>query len=824
MIGAAGIGRSMTWQEKGGRTASGVLPGHGAIRLALMRTSSYPRPDTCATAPGSSTVTGRAVRPGSRRRIAGRLLGSSLLPAVLMGAAAVAVLLRYDVAPRDLLAFTAYLLLCLALPGVLLVRALWPARRTAAEEIALGLALGYAVEVLVYIAARAAGHPLSVLAWPAATYALFLGVPRLRRHWRRPQRRPAPLWWSWALALVMFYLLALGVLTFLGKNAIAWPAMATSYIDMPYHLALVGELRAHMPPTVPAVAGEPLFYHWFVYAHLAAAGWVTGIDPVVLLFRLGMPPMMAAITVLFGMVGRRVTGSYAGSLVALAGTVLMTAPNLYHGVNVGTLTWRGFQSWTGPSQTFGALLFAPVVLLAIDLSAARRRDPLRMLVFCVFVLAVMGAKATYLPPFAFGLALVAGVRLVTRRPRGPVLAMLGVTAICWAYAQFVLFGGARQAMIVAPLSLLERAWGELTGRPGAAVPVGSLLGITVVYLLCLAVTWCGALGLLARPRLLLRPAVMLLLGMGVACVGAALVFGHPHLGQLYFFGAGYPYLMMVAAYGLVTVVRRAAVTPRTVGYAVVAGVGGACLVWALCGVRTPLPPGGPEGLLYLPYAVLAAAAGAAAVVVVLTRRGVRAWAVVLVAFAAAGWPAAWSARVLSTLDRTPPGATSAEVAPVEPGAVPDGFMTAARWLRAHSSPGDLVATNVHCRWGHGHPCDSRQFWVSALAERRVLVEGWTYTGTNMSRWRPGELPELLPFWDGERLRANDAAFTAPSRTTTGLLRDRYGVRWLLADERYASRRPGLGAVAELRFRSGDCAVYHLGRRAPGVTSIPERAT
>ncbi|MFC7649840.1 hypothetical protein ACFQX6_63025 [Streptosporangium lutulentum] len=36
-------------------------------------------------------------------------------------------------------------------------------------------------------------HPLLVLAWPLATYALFLAVPRLRKHWTgRPHPRPPP--------------------------------------------------------------------------------------------------------------------------------------------------------------------------------------------------------------------------------------------------------------------------------------------------------------------------------------------------------------------------------------------------------------------------------------------------------------------------------------------------------------------------------------------------------------------------------------------------------------------------------------------------------
>ncbi|WP_344975028.1 hypothetical protein, partial [Streptosporangium fragile] len=155
------------------------------------------------------------------------------------------------------------------------------------------------------------------------------------------------------------------------------------------------------------------------------------------------------------------------------------------------------------------------------------------------------------------------------------------------------------------------------------------------------------------------------------------------------------------------------------------------------------------------------------------------------------------------------GAGAAAPAAAPAPAIPDGALAAGRWLRAHSDPDDLVATNAHCRWGREDPCDSRHLWVTALSERRVLVEGWTYTAANMSRWRPGLLTERLPFWDAELLRANDAVFHEPSAEAAGRLRDRYGVRWLFADERRGEVSPRLADVAELRFRAGGYAVYRL---------------
>lgn len=722
------------------------------------------------------------------------------------------VLSRYGVSAWDMARFAGYVGLGIALPGLLWIRAVYRPALTLTEGLALGATLGYAAEVLIYIPARALGAPLLVLAWPVGTYALFLAVPRLRRHWRRRARvRPAPLWWSWSLALTVMYLVVWTAVNFFRTQALTWPALGASFVDMPFHLALVGEVKHHMPPMVPTVAGEPLVYHWFVYAHLAATSWVTGVEPLVLLFRLAVLPMLAALVVLLALIGRRVTGSRAGSLGALAATILVTAPSLYLGSTAGVFTWKTVQSWSSPTQTFGALLFAPIVLLLIDQFEGRQRSRHTWTLLAVFLLAVMGAKATYLPLLTAGLAAVVLVEAVrwfwVPRRLLVALAMAGTTLL---FAQFVFFGGVRQGIVLDPLSIMRVTLGNLAGRDAAAVTAGAALGVTLLCVLCAAITWCGVLGLLCRPRLLLRPAVVLALGMAVAGLGAALLLGHPHLSQGYFLQAPYPYVAMVAVLGLVTVVRRARLGVRQIAVAVVAGVAAVYAIRMVFAVRVPLEPGRADFALYAPYLALLGVAALAGVALLAAGRGrLRALALVVCLVTAAGTPAAWATRVLPGTYRSPmsapPNPNGTPTAPM----IPKGVLAAGRWLRANSAPGDLVATNAHCRWGYENPCDSRVFWATALTERRMLVEGWAYTATNMDSWRDGEVVENRPFWDQDRLQANDEVFQAPSPQTVRRLRDGYGVRWLFADHR--RMRPGthLWAHAKLRFRSGDYGVYEL---------------
>ena len=219
------------------------------------------------------------------------------VPAGLVVVAAVVVLCRFGVPVAEVAAFAGHVGVGVMVPGVLLWRALGPGGGSLPVDLAAGLALGYAVEVLVYIAARAAGVPLAVVAWPVVTIGAFVVVPRLRRHWRGGGVR-VPVGWAWAMSAVVGYLLVWSAQQFYRVHGLAWPGNAAPYVDMSYHLALLGEIKHHVPPTFPMVLGERLSYHWFVYAEMAATSWVTGIEPQTLLYRLTALPMLAGLAVL----------------------------------------------------------------------------------------------------------------------------------------------------------------------------------------------------------------------------------------------------------------------------------------------------------------------------------------------------------------------------------------------------------------------------------------------------------------------------------------------------------------------------------------------
>ncbi|MFC4111802.1 hypothetical protein [Nonomuraea zeae] len=729
----------------------------------------------------------------------GRRLGSGWVPAGLVCAGAVAVLLWCGVPARDLGVFAAYLTLGVALPGTLLWRALTGGGRpgdgrspgggplsggrasagggvslggwSRAGEVAAGLALGYAIEVLAYIPARAAGLPLLVLVPPAAVLGAFACVPGLRRHWRGTggaggsgERMPA--WCAWALAGVVAYLITWSTL-FLYRLPIG-----AAYVDMPYHLALVGEVKNHVPPTLPSVLGERLSYHWFVYAEMAATSWVTGIEPVTLVYRLATLPMTAATVVLVAVLGRRLSGRWGGGVAAVAVTYFLFGPVLQEGVVFPTRSM--FTAWASPTQTFGALLFVPVMLL---LTGGWRRPALVAL--GLLLLALTGAKATFLPLLLAGLLVVVAVRwVVERRLRAEWLVPAAGTLVCLLIAQFVVFGRGAQGTAVAPFATMRTVWGVVTGvdMPAlAAEPTVPLVVLTAVHLFCLACVWGGVAGL---GRRLLEPPVLLPVGVGLAGIGAIVLLGHPSDAQLYFLEGVRPYLSVAAVCGMLAARR---VPLWLSGCMVALGVAAAVLV-SQAGVT-----GGALLRVVVPYLMLVAAALA------VWRRGY----VLAVIALLGGYALPTSAREVI-----------AHVLPEEDERavlIPQGAQEAGRWLRAHSSPDDVVATDLHCRPVAWLECDSRHFWVSGFSERRVLVEGWAYAESTLSRAKLFTTPYLMvPFADPGRLAANDAAFRKPSAAGVQLLSQKYGVKWL-----FTGINPELGKFARLRFRNATSSVYEL---------------
>lgn len=743
------------------------------------------------------------------------LASSGWVPALGLAICTVGVLVRYDTPIPDVFAFGVYVAVGIALPGMLWVRRLRGRAAHVSEDLTLGLTAGYAVEIASYVVARALGLPLLFLAWPIVTFALFAAVPRLRRYWRGSGER-APIWWSWSLSLILGVLLIYSAGTFFATHHLT--GADAPYIDMPYHLALIGELRYHVPPAIPYVAGQSLNYHWFYYAEVAATSWATGIEPVELLYRLSGLPMFVAFVVLTAAAARRLTGAHWGGPVAVAVALFGTVAGPYGWtgtpvVDTHTLAF----TWISPTNLFGLAMFAATILLFIDLFRATGRVRRgSWLLVALFLFGIAGAKASLLPILIVGLlAVLVGVAISRRRMDRRAAASLILAVAALGLATLVLYRGATGGLVIGLRSIRsfpvvdQPLAGGAPGLSSLIVPiVGSLVALGLWSFL-----WAGAYGLLARRRgSAIDPSILLLLGICAGALGAATVFWYPGLGEFYYLrGAAGAFGLLITAGIAAVVPARLRRGPLLVGVAVAAFIG----AFAVDVIRAIGPAKSPTVITAHLSGVLAAmilpivALAVVAIIAYLGLRGLQRGVPILkdaVPLLVISLIMGFSLPRAATLMIVPLTQPRTDTVPV-----PADGIAAAYWLRDHSDPSDLVATDLHCRrmLAKATTCDARHFWVSGYSERHVLVEGWAFTTRANAIGVTLDLNDgTVPFWDQALLAQNDRAFSAPSATALATLRAEYGVRWLFADLS-ASDGEALGRLADLRYRQGNFGVFEV---------------
>ncbi|MEV5706124.1 hypothetical protein [Actinoallomurus sp. NPDC052274] len=760
-------------------------------------------------APGTTVQMSRRV--GNETSKSREVLRSGWIPAALTLALAVAVSYHYGVAARQTVAFGAFAVLGVAVPGTLLARALRGHAAGLAEDVALGTALGHGMTVLAYVPARWAGLPLLVLAWPVATIVAFVMVPALRPYWRGADRADrAPIAFSWGLATFVALTVVASATSFFRAHRLAWSGHARPYVDMLFHLSVVGELKHHVPPTSPFVLGEPLQYHWFVYADMAATSWVTGIESETLLYRLFLLPVLAATVLLFAAIARRLTGRWWPALVAPGLALFALCPNpCAWAPGLGAdFVLRYSVPWCSPTQTFGVMLFASVVLLLVTILRQSRSGKGPWTMFAILITATSGAKSVFLPMLFAGLIVVSAVTLLARRRlhRPAVIAVLMVTAAL-VFAQIVIYGGASDGLVVHPLSVFSTLAADIgsTAEPSLTLK----LAVVVACVFGLGCFWIGVFLLGLRPRTLLDAPVLLLLGIGAAGFAAGVVLRFPGSSQRYFLYGATPYLCLAAVHGLAAVlprpdIARSRSVPALVG-ALAGGIAVILTVRRLDGTARPEADEmvrrivGPVTVLVLLIATLAVTL----LVAGRRRLALRAMSPGVVAAFVMGLAVPASvAHVKETWHNVSAGSPTT--------VVPPGTVEAGRWLRDHSRPDDVVATNAICTASDARVCDLNHFSVAAYTERRLLVETWIYEMRTQDRAAKEHVDDAsVPFWDGRRLADDDAAFHHPSPGTVRRLRDRYGVRWLFVDRREDPPAPGLDRVARLRYAAGDWAVYEI---------------
>ncbi|WP_132285205.1 hypothetical protein [Kribbella sp. VKM Ac-2568] len=728
----------------------------------------------------------------------------------------------------DILRYSAYFAGCVVLPGVLLLRAFAPGRRTWPEDVGTGIVVGLSYELLGWALFTAAGTQQWLVVWPAAVLVVFAAVPRLRRCWRAQDAPRLPLAWGATLAL----LLSATLLLYYGGTVSASPVPKYGgdyYQDMLWHLSIVHELGRSVPPEIPQVAGETMQYHWFADAHLASAAQIAGIDPRIVLFRLWFAPIIIGLVLAVAALARQVSGAWWTAPLAVALTTIVQRLAIWKfvgGLGASPLVFLS------PSQSFGTTISvgaAALLIGALYRGAPRRSWVIVLLVVCVSA----GSKPTAVPLLLGGTGLAALFLLVrNRRIPWPTVGV-GVALVGVTVASMLTVAGSTAGTPLRLFGALRAFPGytALTGDTAVPAPGGWIVeGLrddqqTLTWAIAILVSvvvsravWVVAFLGLAQRRTRTDPAQWWLVGTLIAAMLGFLVVDHPGFGQFYFLGSALPFAAVAAGYtihGAVTGRRRPARRVIIAG-GLLAGAALALAIKAFGNIDArPVSPAEITRAVTEPMLWLAATLAVGLVgwfVLRAVRPQVRGLGLALLMCVAVGL--ALPSRPWLEW-RNAADALTGEAPQIPVPAVPlftTDEIQAALWLERNAGGYDVVVTNTACLSRPRRPaCDARGYLVSGVGGHRTLMEGWAYTqqslanqgGTNVN-YR--QLPSPWP----DRVELTTKALTAPTPDLLETLRRDYGVRWVFADKRAGTvAERTLDRLADRRYTRGQIIIYKL---------------
>ncbi len=730
-----------------------------------------------------------------------------LAPGGLVLLAAVILLARHDVAPVTSLWYGVCLLWLVVIPGIVVARILQRRRNELLEELVVGSVVGLACLTLAWAACVGVGLPWLLWTYPVLVLLCAAVPPGRTRSALRLDRyddttTPATAWALTGLVLLPMVVLAATVFPTVPLP----PAQGLWYPDLYWHLGLTNEALHSVPPRDPMLGDERLAYHWFANAHMATLSLTSGIDTLVVSTRLWIIPIEVLATGATFALGRRLGRRDATGLVAAG---LLVVP-----LSAQPVTWLPLPAasafiFASPSQVYALPFIVVGSWLLIELVQGRSAGR-SWLLLALVLLGASGAKTSTLPVVlgGVGLGVVAVVRDRSARVRAAGAAAL-VAALVLVTAPFV--ADTSTGSTFRPGTYVARTppWHDAALDPSGRYAPVALLALAVLWTLpCTPALLVAVAGRRDRGDAFAR---WFLLGAWVAALGAFFLVSHPSSSQLYFVRGALPLFACAAAWGLTSLLElaHAGLGPRA--WVVTSMVGGAALA-SLAALRaaaggSPPPVGsGPDRIPWLALAWLAAIAlGVAIVALVRLLRSAALAAATAGGLAGAvllGGSLVGADRLGSTLGAaTRTGATPAnQLSPDQ--------IAGTTWLRDRGDDRTLLATNVHCLGGPtAAGCDTRAFWVAALSGHSTYVGGWAYTAGNQNSDSKA-LTYRRPFYDAERLRRNDGAFTDPTVEGLRALAD-HGVRWLFADRRAGPVSSRLDELAPALFRSGDITVHHL---------------
>lgn len=728
--------------------------------------------------------------------------------AILLGTLAFTALFlaQYDTPELLLLRYFAVFVISTTLPGVLMWRLLSSGGRGTLPDLAMGTGLGILLQLALWFIFVSFGIGEWLLLGSLLLLVPFIVVPKCRTYWvSAPQTERLPSWVTAALAACFSIALVRLSRTFTS----ALPPAANSWgYDQYWHLGNAASLLTRNHFIDMRVVHDPLNYHWLFSAHTASQALTTGLELPLLFTRMWILPLFALIIMIAAAIAKSLTGQWWPG-VLFAAMIILTPDSNPTGVSV---PFGSAMSVGSGSQIFAIVITLMILYMLIRFWQVGKFKVGEWLIFVALLAIAPGAKSSVLPVLICGLALGLLVSLIRRGNWKKMAVPFGVSAAVLLVVMPFL-GDDGTGSKIKLLSTLRFAdfYSDVLGLNyaestfgGGILPLSMLtkLGLvaTAVILLAYLLTFVWVIvGSAALRSTTGHEGGWVLLGMGIAGFVAMMVVDVGGMSQVYFLRMGVLGWYLLATWGLY-LLSRGVSRPAAIAFSgTVIGVFTFTMTEAL--LPQFVAPERPVLALLIIGALLFAASIAIVASLMLTKPGP---ARNTIQFGGA------TALITASLLLPITSVQVVETPAPETGAVSTEEFEAADWLRLHSDPDEIIATNTHC-WPEQNsvPCAARSFWVSGFTQRPVLVEGWAYTdAAHAARGVNGLGNSLQPFHDTELLQLNDAAFFDPSAETMAALREQ-GVTWLFAAQQRGDLADDIGTYATKVFSNEDVTIYRL---------------
>lgn len=628
-------------------------------------------------------------------------------------------------------------------PGVMTVITFIP-KTSWIERIVLGAVLGFGLLSLGgFISGWTNVFLLRFLPQLIVVIVVFFVARRNRfKLWRqalKPKETSTPIFPILLGSALGSLALLSSVLTTISSQDVNWTESWGYYVDLPWQIAIVGEVGQRNPLFFPYVSGTPLAYPFGFHSamgvlesatSISAAKFVLQIWP--LFYFLLLPALTAT-----------VTSKFTNSKKAIVLSPLLIA--LFSGFQLGSgslFSW--FPQYSiSPTLEYSALfvLAASWLLGVIEESPTSRKS-----IWIYVLLAFFSFGATSAKGSAWAIILLFGVLLLITN----VLFKKTWKSELFAIISIVLG-------ISLALKLVVKTTGGLTLNLVKVFPLDNQNIVLVISVAVIGI-WGISSGLIAQ---LLKIRNFNLVSSGLFIItfaaGASLVLEHPGKSEIYFYLSAVPIFIICLSVVIAELFDRQ-------GFVFFVPFLAFYILWQVLQIFIN------DNSLWVFCGLAIIAIGLAAILAIsphlnLTNTSKKFQVVFVIC-----------TLLISTF-----GLQKFELkAPTFSGyefedsiSIQKDELELLSKLKEASAPEDLVATNLHCinstviTMGATENCDSRSFSISAFAERRVLVEGWSYT------------PNGRTFWNPEKLFSNDTFFLKPSEELASKLR-KSGVSWLIS--------------------------------------------